>query len=167
MCRFINEQFVLEYNSVMKLVKTIITLSLVAVLASCSESVPEKVDVASQSFDWKKWDCYEYGYGGKYLLTIGYIPELKKDGYAVGKLFLKDSDSPIDTVYQMKGVQHNWEWEANGDTFKIVIESDGTGRYWDFSDTEDGEMVMSKESYSCTSSGYASFSKSFDNFFSY
>ena len=136
-------------------------------IVGCSETSPQQVKFDNESYQWKKWDCFATGYAGDFILTIGYIPELKKDGMAVGKLFLKDSDSPIDTVYQMKGVQHNWEWEANGDTFKIVIESDGTGRYWDFSDTEDGEMVMSKESYSCTSSGYASFSKSFDNFFSY
>ncbi len=136
-------------------------------IVGCSETSPQQVKFDNESYQWKKWDCFAWGYAGDFILTIGYIPELKKDGMAVGKLFLKDSDSPIDTVYQMKGVQHNWEWEANGDTFKIVIDSDGTGRYWDFSDTEDGEMVMSKESYSCTSSGYASFSKSFDNFFSY
>ena len=136
-------------------------------IVGCSETSPQQVKFDNESYQWKKWDCFATGYAGDFILTIGYIPELKKNGMAVGKLFLKDSDSPIDTVYQMKGVQHNWEWEANGDTFKIVIESDGTGRYWDFSDTEDGEMVMSKESYSCTSSGYASFSKSFDNFFSY
>ena len=136
-------------------------------IVGCSETSPQQVKFDNESYQWKKWDCFAWGYAGDFILTIGYIPELKKDGMAVGKLFLKDADSPIDTVYQMKGVQHNWEWEANGDTFKIVIESDGTGRYWDFSDTEDGEMVMSKESYSCTSSGYASFSKSFDNFFSY
>ena len=136
-------------------------------IVGCSETSPQQVKFDNESYQWKKWDCFATGYAGDFILTIGYIPELKKNGMAVGKLFLKDSDSPIDTVYQMKGVQHNWEWVANGDTFKIVIESDGTGRYWDFSDTEDGEMVMSKESYSCTSSGYASFSKSFDNFFSY
>jgi hypothetical protein len=132
-------------------------------LIGCSESVPEKVDVNNQSYDWKKWDCFSYGYAGDFILTIGYIPELKKDGYAVGKLFLKDAESPIDTVYQMKGVQHNWEW----DKYRIVIDSDGTGRYWDFSNADVGEEVMSKEVYECTSSGYVSFSKSFDNFFSY
>ena len=132
-------------------------------LIGCSESVPEKVDVNNQSYDWKKWDCFSYGYAGDFILTIGYIPELKKDGYAVGKLFLKDAESPIDTVYQMKGVQHNWEW----DKYRIVIDSDGTGRYWDFSNVDEAEEVMSKEVYECTSLGFANFSKSVDNFFSY
>ena len=132
-------------------------------LIGCSESVPEQVKFETESYDWKKWDCYDYGYGGKYLLTIGYIPELKIEGYAVGKLFLKDATTPIDTIYKLNGVQHNWEW----DKYRIVIDSDGTGRYWDFSNADDGESVMSKEVYECTSLGFASFSKSVDNFFSY
>ena len=132
-------------------------------LIGCSESVPEKVDVNNQSYDWKKWDCFAYGYAGDFILTIGYIPELKRDGYAVGKLFLKDADSSIDTIYQMKGVQHYWNWED----FQIVIDSDGTGRYYDFTGASEGEERKSREVYECTTSGYVSFSKSFDNFFSY
>ena len=132
-------------------------------IVGCSETSPQQVKFDDESYEWKKWDCFAYGYAGDFILTIGYIPELKKDGYAVGKLFLKDAESPIDTVYQMKGVQHNWEW----DKYRIVIDSDGTGRYWDFSNADVGEEVMSKEVYECTSSGYVSFSKSFDNFFSY
>ena len=146
----------MEYNSVMKLIKTIITLSLVAVLASCSESVPEKVDANNQSYDWKKWDCYEYGYGGKYLLTIGYIPELPKiDGFAPGKLFLKDSDSVVDTVYRLNGVRHYWNWED----YQIVIDSDGTGRFYDFTGAEEGEERTSREVYECTTSDLEKFDK--------
>ena len=149
----------------MKLIKSIITLSILAILASCSESVPEKVtsNVTSKSYDWKKWDCYEFFDGG-YLLSVGYITELPKiDGFSPGKLFLKGSESAIDTVYRLQGVQHYWNWED----FQIVIDSDGTGRYYDFTGASEGEERTSKELYECTSSGYASFSKSFDNFFSY
>jgi hypothetical protein len=140
----------------MKLIKTLITLSLVAVLASCSESVPEKVDANNQSYDWKKWECYEFGYGGKYLLTIGYIPELPKiDGFSPGKLFLKDSDSAIDTVYRLNGVQHYWNW----DDFQIVIDSDGTGRFYDFTGAQEGEERQSREVYECTSSDLEKFNQ--------
>ena len=132
-------------------------------LIGCSKTSPQQVQIGGESYQWKKWDCFAFGYAGEFLFTIGYIPELELDGYQAGKLFLKDADSPIDTVYQLKGVQHNWEW----DKYRIVIDSDGTGRYWDFSNADDGESVMSKEVYECTSLGFASFSKSVDNFFSY
>ena len=143
--------------------KLLLILFLSLGLIGCSESVPEQVKFETESYDWKKWDCFAYGYAGDFILTIGYIPELKRDGYAVGKLFLKDADSSIDTIYQMKGVQHYWNWED----FQIVIDSDGTGRYYDFTGASEGEERTSREVYECTTSGYVSFSKSFDNFFSY
>jgi hypothetical protein len=143
--------------------KLLLLLLLSLGLIGCSSTAPLQVEVGSESYEWKKWDCFAYGYAGEFLFSIGYIPELKKDGYAVGKLFLKDADSPIDTIYEMKGVQHEWTW----DEYQIRIDSDGTGRYWDFSDADKGELVNSSEVYECTSSGYVSFSKSFDNFFSY
>jgi len=141
----------------MKLIKTIITLSLVAILSSCSESVPEKVtsSYTSESYDWKKWDCYEFSSSGKYLFTIGYIPEINAEGYYEGKLFLKDTTSPIETAYRLSGVQHEWEWEK----YQIRIDSNGTGRYWDFSNADEGEMVTSSEVYECTSSDLEKFDK--------
>ena len=146
----------------MKLIKTIITLSLVAILTSCSESVPEKVtsSYTSESYDWKKWDCYEFGYGGKYLLTIGYIPELKNDSFYEGKLFMKDTASPIDTLYTLRGVQHYFNWlPSDNESYQIVIDSDGTGRFYDFSGAEAGEERLSKETYECTSSDLEKFDK--------
>ena len=146
----------------MNLIKSVISLTLVAILTSCSESVPEKVTskVTSESYDWKKWDCYEFGYGGKYLLTIGYIPELKNDNFYEGKLFMKDATSPIDTLYSLRGVQHYFNWlPTDNESYQIVIDSDGTGRFYDFSGADDGEERLSKETYECTSSDLEKFDK--------
>ena len=135
--------------------KLLIILLLSLGLIGCSSTAPEQVKFDSESYDWKKWDCYDYGYGGKYLLTIGYIPELTEDGFSVGKLFLKDATSPIDTIYSLNGVQHYFVWED----FQIVIDSDGTGRFWDFTGAEEGEKRDSKETYKCTSSGLEEFNR--------
>ena len=115
-------------------------------IVGCSETSPQQVKFDDESYEWKKWDCFAYGYAGDFLFTIGYIPELKRDGYAVGKLFLKDADSSIDTIYQMKGVQHYWNWED----FQIVIKSDGTGFFYDLSGAEPGETRIVSEMYNCT-----------------
>ena len=129
----------------MKLIKSIVSLIAIVILTSCSSTAPEQVKFDSESYDWKKWDCYDYGYGGKYLLTIGYIPELTEDGFSVGKLFLKDATSPIDTIYSLNGVQHYFVWED----FQIVIDSDGTGRFWDFTGAKSGEERTFEEVYEC------------------
>jgi hypothetical protein len=150
----------------MKLIKIIISLTLVAILTSCSESVPEKVtsNLTSESYDWKKWDCHEYGYGGKYLLTIGYIPELKVEGFYEGKLFLKDATAPIDILYSRQGVQHRFVWVDDSisgleQSYQISIESDGTGRFYDFTGVEEGIKVNNKETYECTSSDLEKFNQ--------
>ena len=124
-------------------------------IVGCSETSPQQVKFDDESYQWKKWDCFATGYAGDFILTIGYIPELKKDGMAVGKLFLKDSDAPIDTIYERTGVQHEWTWEE----YQIRVDSDGTGRYWDFSDADKGEMVTSSEVYECTTSDLEKFDK--------
>ena len=129
----------------MKLIKSILSLTAIVILTSCSSTAPLIVEVGSESYDWKKWDCYEFFDGG-YLLSVGYIPELPKiDGFAPGKLFLKGSESAIDTVYRLQGVQHYWNWED----FQIVIDSDGTGRFYDFTGVAAGVETLNKETYEC------------------
>ena len=111
---------------------------------STTPLTPLQVEVGSESYNWKYWNCYDF-FDDRYILTIGYIPELELDGYHSGKLFLKDADSPIDTVYQLKGIQHRWDW----DSYAIVIQSDRTGLFYDFTGAKSGEERTSKEVYKC------------------
>ena len=61
------------------------------------------------------------------------------------ELFLKDSESGIDTIHSLQGVQHYWIWED----FQIVIKSDGTGLFYDFSGAEPDETRIASEVYEC------------------
>ena len=72
-------------------------------------------------------------------MSVGYIPELSDSR---GILFLKDSESGIDTIHTLKGVRHYWNWEK----YQIVIDSD---RFWDFTGAKSGEERLSKEVYEC------------------
>ena len=126
----------------MKLIKSIFSLTAIVILTSCSSTARLSVEVGSESYDWKKWDCYNYVYG-EYLLSVGYIPEISDSR---GILFLKDSESGIDTIHSLQGVQHYWNWED----FQIVIKSDGTGFFYDFSGAEPGETKIASEMYNCT-----------------
>ena len=61
-------------------------------IVGCSETSPQQVKFDNESYQWKKWDCFAWGYAGDFILTIGYIPELKlTDDMSAGKLFLKDA----------------------------------------------------------------------------
>ena len=120
----------------MKLIKSILSLTAIVILTSCSSTAPLIVEVGSESYDWKKWDCYDWRVNGEYILSIGYIPEI---GDSKGILFVKGADSHIDTFHSLRGVQHFWEW----DSYTIVIESNGTGRFYNDETPE--------ERYECTS----------------
>ena len=61
-------------------------------------------EVGSESYDWKKWDCYDFIDGG-YILSVGYIPEI---GDSKGVLFVKGADSHTDTFHSLRDVQHSW-----------------------------------------------------------
>ena len=52
-------------------------------------------------------------------------------------------------------IQHYFVWED----FQIVIDSDGTGRFWDFTGAKKGELRDSKETYECTSSDLEKFNQ--------
>ena len=119
----------------MKLIKSILSLTAIVILTSCSSTAPLIVEVGSESYDWKKWVCYDFIDGG-YILSVGYIPEI---GDSKGILFVKDVDSHIDTFHSLRGVQHFWEW----DSYTIVIESNGTGGFYN--------NGIPEERYECTS----------------
>lgn len=60
-------------------------------------------EVGSESYDWKKWDCYDWRINGEYILSIGYIPEI---GDSKGILFVKDIDS-LKSVYGAITTMHS------------------------------------------------------------
>ena len=125
--------------------KLLILLLLSLALIGCSStsylaSPSPEVTIGGKTYNWKRWNCYDFVYDN-YILGIGYVPEISD---SKGILFLKDSKG-IDTTHSLRGVQHHWEW----DDFKIVIESDGTGLFYDFTGAKWGEERTAKEVYKC------------------
>jgi hypothetical protein len=131
--------------------KSIVSLIGIVILSSCSStsdilspspSPSPEVTIDGETYNWKSWDCYDW-MGEVYILRIGYVPEISD---SKGILFLKGSfDSGINTTHSLRGVHHRWEW----DDYIIVIESDGTGHFYDFTGAKKNEERMSKETYKC------------------
>ena len=68
-------------------------------------------------------------------------------------LHLLDTDTVVPIYYTLMGVKHSFMWGNLGkgfDTsFQIKIDSDGTGRFWDFTGAEKNEKVNSSQTYDC------------------
>ena len=127
--------------------KLLLLLLLSFGLIGCSStsylaSPSPQVTIDGETYNWKRWDCYDFVYD-HYILGIGYVPEISD---SKGILFLKgSSESGIYTTHSLEGVQHHWEW----DDFKIVIESGGIGHFYDFSGAKSGETRIASETYKC------------------
>jgi len=52
------------------------------------------------------------------------------------------------TKYARKGINHRWDWGANGD-FAFIIKPDGTGLFYDFSSVKSGEKTKADDVYKC------------------
>ena len=128
--------------------KYTLSLTFVAVaigLSGCESAPyqPPQISIGSDTYDWVKWDCFDFVYTSKHLLSVGYVPEIKN---SKGVLFLKDSDSGINTQHSLEGVQHVWRWDLY---YQIAIDSDGTGYFYDFSGAGIDEKVKPRELYKC------------------
>jgi hypothetical protein len=123
------------------------------------EQIKEE-EVKDDGIEFVQWKCYKYNLIDKYeqhLLDIGYfidIDELFPDmDVNLGMLVLQDTDTVVPVYYTLMGVKHSFMWGNRGkgsDTFfQIKIDTDGTGRFWDFTGVEKNETVPSSQHYDC------------------
>ena len=169
--------FFIRYDFGMK--KTLLIILLSFGLSSCvttediksvTKRVSNNVSVKETKEETKKikfiqWKCYKYNLTNKYethLLSVGYFPEIKKiipeindPNFKIGRLVLEDTSTTIPAFYSLRGVQHSWGWGLDNEEvmrYTIVIDTDGTGRFWDFVGAKKNQKVQSKEVYDCKSS---------------
>jgi len=113
-----------------------------------------KEEVKNDGIEFIEWKCYKYD---KHILNIGYfldIDELVPNmDVNLGILHLLDTDRVVPIYYTLMGVKHTFTWgnlEKGFDTtFQIKIDSDGTGRFWDFTSVEKNGTVQSSQTYYC------------------
>ncbi|MDC1022974.1 hypothetical protein OAR00_00300 [Alphaproteobacteria bacterium] len=114
-----------------------------------------KEEVKNDGKEFIQWKCFKYD---KHILNIGYFPLLDEVipnvDSNVGMLHLLDTDKVVPVYYTLMGVKHTFTWgnfkKDVDTTFQINIDSDGTGRFWDFTGAEKNEKVNSSQTYYCT-----------------
>ena len=66
-----------------------------------------------------------------------------------GFVLYDGSSSGESTSYQRKGVDQRWDWGPSGSDFAFVLEPDGTGLFYDFSNVPKGEAKKADSLYRC------------------
>ena len=94
------------------------------------------------------WSCRDYiSGGGRVLVEIGRFENKSLSGE--GFVLYDGSSSGESTSYQRKGVDLRWDWGPNGSDFAFVLEPDGTGLFYDFSNVPKGETKKPDSLYRC------------------
>jgi hypothetical protein len=94
------------------------------------------------------WYCRDYVYEERgVLLEFGYFNDPKFAG--LGFILYDGGYTGEFTLYQRTGVEHRWDWGPNDTDYSFVIKPDGTGLYYDFSNTPKGESIKARDVYKC------------------
>ena len=96
------------------------------------------------------WGCREWPYvsGRPIVVEVGRFENelLSGEGFAL----YDGSSSGESTSYQRKGVNQRWDWGPNGSNFAFILEPDGTGLFYDFSNVPKGETRKPNSLYRCS-----------------
>ena len=93
------------------------------------------------------WKCKDYSNGGPIRVEVGFFGDPKWEG--VGFILYDGGYSGKITHYQRMGLEHRWDWGPNEADYSVVIKTDGTGAYYNFSTVSKGESTKPREIYKC------------------
>jgi hypothetical protein len=96
---------------------------------------------------WRCGDFHDYNRLGDTLVEVGSFANSEIKG--MGFVLYDNSYSGVPALYQRKGLNLRWSWGESGSSYSFVIKPDGTGLYYDFSNTEEGELISANEVYKC------------------
>ncbi len=97
---------------------------------------------------WKCHESYSTESNPKTLVEVGFINEIENLGF----ILYEGTDSGTVSVYQRRGINHRWDWKDNSEkrnSYAFVIEPDGTGLFYDFSNVDVGESTNARDVFTC------------------
>ena len=86
------------------------------------------------------WVCFDYVDRRGILVELGTFSGERFSGY--GFVLYDGTDEGASTSYQRRGLNHRWDWGPNGTEFAFVLEPDGTGLFYDFTDEVDFPVFL-------------------------
>ena len=141
---------------------TLLLIGVILLISACaspptatSNKGPRTIVLNGQQFseellgEFISWGCHEY-FGSKHiLLEVGILPNTDSDSPIRFGFILYDGGHSGDfAFYQRKGINHRWDWGPNGE-YAFVVKPDGTGLFYDFSNTPDGKSTTTNDAYKC------------------
>jgi hypothetical protein len=108
--------------------------------------------------EFTSWECEDFVDGGTNVVEVGFFDyegsELeffgREDGYTFGFVLFDGRDRGIFAFYERAGLDHEWFWGPPDGDYLFVIETDGTGLYYDFRGVPEGGSTEPSAVYECS-----------------
>ncbi|NVK74739.1 MAG: hypothetical protein HWE24_14815 [Oceanospirillaceae bacterium] len=103
----------------------------------------------SEEIRFLSWKCRKYS-SQKVLVELGKVNFLieteneLRDNF--GFILFDGSDTGSIAIYRRVGIEHRWDWDDG--KYAFTIKADGTGLYYDFSNSETGRE-KAKDVFEC------------------
>jgi len=101
------------------------------------------------------WRCRSYIQNSSIHVEAGRFSD--PDLLSVGFILYDGGNTGVLANYRRHGLNHRWDWGLGDSTasllntkFTFMIKPDGTGLYYDFSATPDGESKKADDVYKCS-----------------
>lgn len=143
----------------MKIIKHgLLVFGLVLFLTGCAQITRHKT-IRTITLDGKSysenepgqffsWGCRDYVYGGRVIIELGQLNDGWLDGMT-GFVLYDGTDAGELAIYQRRGLNHTYSWGNKFSDYTFIIKPDGTGAYYDFSNTKEGDAKKPEDIYKC------------------
>ena len=121
-------------------------------LPSATPSGPRTIIVSDEAISeddvggFTSWYCKDFIREERIVVEVGFFGDIHWNMFG---FILYDGGYTGDiTMYQRSGLEHRWDWGPNS-YYTIIIKTDGTGLYYDFSSVSPGESTKARDVYKC------------------
>jgi hypothetical protein len=95
----------------------------------------------------ESWVCRDrYSDNRTILFEVGHFRD--KPGF--GFVLYDGTSSGEPAMYRRTGIDRRWDWESGGGSYSFIIEPDGRGAYYDFTNVAEGETTPASSMYNCS-----------------
>lgn len=111
-----------------------------------------------------EWECRKY-FGFKNILKVGYFPTTITKGISFGALILQTNNKIDPAIHRIEGIDETFSWGGEElIKYKLVIKSNNTAYYFDFSNTQKNKEIEYNYMLKCSKKRYDLGKKDVDNY---
>jgi len=122
-----------------------------------------------EPWEFVTWKCRDFSTGVKTLVEVGRVTlpigykdskeyqfltkdqklELNELAQVLGFVLYDGTNAGDIATYRRDGLTHRWDWGDDGNSYSIIIKTDGTGLYYDFRTAKDGKKTKADDIFKC------------------